>query len=333
MSSDTVSTTPAAAADRTWSLEPSGRLVHLRWAVAEVAITVDTPSVALDAAERALRLFANRALALLQDLELDDSAMGDACCAAELSISEARTALVQVYTLRVERAAALHTARRRLHRALVLVADARARAAGVRSVAASGFEAPELASLLALRQMFSAFRGGMISAGEQRARLSWALEVAAAELSVLAASPLLHDLPARSQQLLQELSARLLAWGLDEPEPLLGRALFREALAVPQLGSQLSAHPLLVEHDALALAELSAVLGNERATEALQGRVLGLLCRIRGLDPELDRLELNLIYGAPGVLGTLSLRVADLRLGFAGSRTSAPKSGRRRAAS
>ena len=42
--------------------------------------------------------------------------------------------------------------------------------------------------------------------------------------------------------------------------------------------------------------------------------MLGHLSDLRGLDNELDRLELNLVYGAAGVLGTLSLRVADLRV-------------------
>jgi hypothetical protein len=153
----------------------------------------------------------------------------------------------------------------------------------------------------------------LISAGEQRSRLSWALEVATAELSVLAANPALADLPVRSQQVVQDLAKRITAWGLHDPEPVLGRSLYREASTIPAIGSELSSHPALLEHDQQALSELSSLLAHEPAGGALDGKVLGYLCSLRGLDTELDRLELSLIYGAAGVLGALSLRVADLR--------------------
>jgi hypothetical protein len=210
----------------------------------------------------------------------------------------------------------LHQARRKLHRALVIVAEAMAREGGARCSGISGFDAPELGSLLALRQMFSAFRGGLISAGEQRTRLSWALEVAAAELSVLLANPLLSDLPLRSQRLISELARRVTDWGLREPDPVLGRSLYREVSTIPSVAAELSAHPLLVEHDERALSELAALLAHEPSGPLLESQVLGHLCSLRGLDNELDRLELTLIYGAAGALGSLSIRVADLRSRF-----------------
>lgn len=307
---------------KSWSFEPTGRLVHLRWAVAEIAINIETPSAGLDAAERALRIFAQRALVLLEAIDSESEALTDACYAASLAIGEARTSLTQGAQLRVERARSLHDARRKLHRALILVASAMACEGGARTASVSGFDAPELASLLALRQMFAAFRGGLISAGEQRARLSWALEVAAAELSVVTANPAIHDLPLRSQQMVADLARRVTAWGLKEPEPVLGRSLYREASTIPAIANELSAHPLLVEHDEQSLSELSALLSNEPSGPMLEGRVLGHLGALRGLDAELDRLELSLIYGAAGALGTLSLRVADLR-----ARLSRPMSG------
>jgi len=298
-------------APKSWSFEPTGRLVHLRWAVAEIAVGIETHSAGLEAAERALSIFSQRAVALLE--ALDSDLMADACYTAELSIAEVRAALVPGSQLRVERARSLHAARRKLHRALIVVAEAMAREGGARCAAISGFDAPELASLLALRQMFSAFGGCLISAGEERARLSWALEVAAAELSVLVANPVLSDLPLRSQQVVHELSRRVTAWGLREPDPVLGRALYREASTIPAIAGELSAHPLLIEHDEQSLSELSVLLAHEPSGALLESKVLGHLCALRGLDAELDRLELNLIYGAPGVLGSLSLRVADLR--------------------
>jgi hypothetical protein len=161
--------------------------------------------------------------------------------------------------------------------------------------------------------MFSAFRGALISAGEERARLSWALEVAGAELSVLVANPVLNDLPLRSQQLIHELSRRVTAWGLRDPDPVLGRSLYREASTIPAIAAELSVHPLLIEHDEQSLSELSALLANEPSSSLLESKVLGHLCALRGLDTDLDRLELSLIYGAAGALGSLSLRVADLR--------------------
>ena len=82
---------------------------------------------------------------------------------------------------------------------------------------------------------------------------------------------------------------------------------------IPAVADELSSHPLLVEHDEQGLSELSALLGNEPAGALLDSKVLCQLSGLRGLDPELDRLELALIYGAAGVLGTLSIRVADLR--------------------
>jgi hypothetical protein len=120
-------------------------------------------------------------------------------------------------------------------------------------------------------------------------------------------------LPLRSQQVIEDLSRRVTAWGMKEPDPVLGRSLYREASMIPAIGAELSAHPLLCEHDEQALSELSALLANEPSGPLLESSVLGHLCAMRGLDSELDRLELNLIYGAAGVLGTLSLRVADLR--------------------
>jgi hypothetical protein len=303
-------------APKSWSFEPTGRLVHLRWAVAEINISIETPSASLDAAERALKIFSQRALALLEALESDSDTLTDARYTAELGIADARNSLAQGTQLRVERARALHQARRKLHRALIVVAEAMARDGASRQSSVSGFVAPELSSLLALRQMFSAFRGGLISAGEQRARLSWALEVAAEELSVLRANPLLNDLPLRSRQQIADLSRRVTAWGMRETDPVMGRSLYREASMIPAIGAELSAHPLLVEHDEQALSELSVLLANEPSGPLLESSVLGHLCAMRGLDSELDRLELNLIYGAAGVLGSLSMRVADLRSRF-----------------
>lgn len=303
-------------APKSWSFEPTGRLVHLRWAVAEIAIGIETPSAGLDAAERALKIFSQRAVALLEALQTDADVLADACYTAELGIADARTSLAQGSQLRVERARSLHEGRRKLHRALIVVAEAMARDGAARCTSVCGFITPELSSLLALRQMFSAFRGGLISAGEQRARLSWALEVAAAELSVLVANPVLHDLPPRSQQTITDLARRVNAWALRTPDPVLGRSLYREAAMIPSIGSELSSHPMLVEHDEQALSELAALLSNEPSSPLLESKVLGQLCALRGMDAELDRLELNLIYGAAGVLGTLSLRVADLRSRF-----------------
>ncbi len=303
----------AVAPPKSWSFEPTGRLVHLRWAVAEIGIGIDTPSAGLDAAERALRIFSQRAVVLIESLDSDSDILADACYTAELGIADARNSLSQGQQLRVERARSLHDARRKLHRALIVVAEAMARDAGSRSTGVSGFDGPELGSLLALRQMFSAFRGGLISAGEERARLSWALEVAAAELSVLLANPVLNDLPLHSQQIVSDLARRVTAWGLKQAEPVLGRSLYREASMIPAIAGELSAHPLLVEHDEQSLSELSALLANEPSGSLLEARVLDHLCSLRGLDAELDRLELSLIYGAAGVLGTLSMRVADLR--------------------
>ncbi len=303
----------AVPAPKSWSFEPTGRLVHLRWAVAELAISIDTPSAALDAAERALGIFSQRAAALLEALSSDSELLSDACYTAQLSIAEARTSLAQTGQLRVERARSLHEVRRKLHRALIVVAEGLAREGSSGRSAVSGYDRPELGSLLSLRQMFSAFRGGMITAGEQRARLSWALEVAAAELSVLSANAVMHDLPMHSQQLVLDLWQRLIAWSAKEPEPVLGRSLYREASVIPAIAAELSAHPLLVEHDERSLSELAALLSNEPSGALLEGAVLGHLCALRGLDAELDRLELNLIYGAAGALGSLSLRVADLR--------------------
>lgn len=302
-----------ALAPKSWSFEPTGRLVHLRWAVAEIGINIETPSAGLDAAERALRIFCQRAVALIESMDSDSEHLADACYTADLGIAEARNSLVQGQQLRAERARSLHESRRKLHRALIVVAEAMAREGTSRQSGVSGFHAPELASLLTLRQMFSAFRGGLISAGEQRARLSWALEVAAAELSVLSANPVLNDLPVRSQQTIMDLSRRVTAWGLKQPDLMLGRALYREASTIPAVADELSAHPLLVEHDEQSLSELSALLANEPAGGLLETKVLGHLSSLRGLDAELDRLELALIYGAAGVLGTLSIRVADLR--------------------
>jgi hypothetical protein len=298
---------------KSWSFEPTGRLVHLRWAVAEIAISIETPSAALDAAERAMRIFCQRATALLESLDDDSDAIEDARYTAELGIAEARNALAQSCQLRAERARSLHEARRKLHRALIVMAEAMSREGATRSSSISGFHAPELSSLLALRSMFSAFRGALVSAGEQRSRLSWALEVVGLELSVLQANRMLTDLPPRSQKAIRELSKRVAAWGLKEPDPILGRSLYREACAVPTIASELSLHPLLLEHDEQTLSELSALLANEPSGGLLENKVLGHLCGLRGLDNELDRLELNLIYGAAGILGTLSLRVADLR--------------------
>lgn len=296
-----------------WSFEPGGRLVHLRWAVAELAIAVDTPSAKLEAAERALRLFGERALALIESLDEPSEQLSDACSAARLGVAEALRSVSSSQPLRVERAASLHEARRKLHHALVIVAEALSREAGARATSISGFDAPELGSLLGLRQMFSAFRGGLISTGEQRARLVWALAVSAAELSILRANPALSDLPLRSQQVIADLAARVAIWSAKPAEPVLGRALYREVSTIPDIGVELSAHPLLVEHDERSLSELSALLANEPWSKQLEQQVLGHLYGLRGLDNVLDRQELSLVYGESGVLGSLSMRVADLR--------------------
>jgi hypothetical protein len=298
---------------KSWSFEPTGRLVHLRWAVAEIAIGVETPSATLDAAERALGIFSQRAVALLEAMDTDDDGLADACYAAGLAVAETRTSLAQGGLLRVERARSLHQSRCKLHRALIVVAEALAKQPSDSPVGPAVLDPRELGSLLSLRQMFSAFRGGLISAGEQRGRLAWALEVAQAELSVLLANSALQELPPAAQAVVRDLAQRVAQWLAKEPEPVLGRSLHREASMIPALAGELSAHPLLVEHDAQSLSELSALLAHESASALLEGQVLSHLCALRGLDYELDRLELNLIYGAAGTLGSLSLRVNDLR--------------------
>jgi hypothetical protein len=296
-----------------WSFEPAGRLVHLRWAIAELAIELDTPNSGLDAAERALNLFALRALALVQSLERESSEhVADAACAAELGIAQVRAELRRTHDLRPERARALHAARRKLHHYLMLVAEALAMHGG-RELPLPRRQRPELRSMLTLRQLFSAFRAGLISAGEQRFRLRWALEVAAAELGVLTAHPALSMLPLGHRARIGELHGRIVAWLASDLEPLLGRALYRELSTLPSLGSELSAHPLLAEHDDIALAELSVLLAKETLRERQQPRLLSLLSALRGLDPELDRLELNLVYGARGAVAALGVRVSDLR--------------------
>src|SRR4051812_270083 len=82
-------------APKSWSFEPTGRLVHLRWAVAEINIGIETPSAALDAAERALKIFSQRAVALIEALDSDSDALADACYTAELGIADARNSLAQ----------------------------------------------------------------------------------------------------------------------------------------------------------------------------------------------------------------------------------------------
>ena len=300
-------------APKSWSFEPTGRLVHLRWAVAEIGISIETPSASLDAAERALRIFSQRAVTLLEAMDTDDEVLADACYTAELAIAEARSSIAQVGLLRVERARALNQARCKLHRALIIMAEAMAKQGRAAVEGSTGLETRELGSLLSLRQMFSAFRGGLISAGEHRARLTWALEVASAELSVLLANPALNELPITSQEVVRDLSRRVGDWLAKESEPVLGRSLYREASMIPALAGELSAHPLLIEHDEQSLSELAVLLAHESAGVLLEGQVLSHLCALRGLDFELDRLELNLIYGAAGTLGSLSLRVQDLR--------------------
>jgi hypothetical protein len=299
-------------APKSWSFEPTGRLVHLRWAVAEIAISVETPSAGLVAAERALKIFSQRAAGLLEAMNTDDDALSDACYAAELAISEARTSLAQVSLLRAERARALHQSRAKLHGALIVMAEALAKQ-GASSPEPRHLDPRELGNLLSLRQMFSAFRGGLISSGEHRGRLAWALEVARAELSVLLATPALYELPVASQTVVRDLSRRISEWLGKEAEPVLGRSLYREATMVPALVGELSSHPLLLEHDEQSLSELAALLAHESASALLEGQVLAHLCALRGLDYELDRLELSLIYGAAGTLGSLSMRVSDLR--------------------
>ena len=89
---------PSSLSDspKSWSFEPTGRLVHLRWAVAEIGINIETPSAALDAAERALRIFSQRATALIESMDSDsDGTWRTLCYTAELGIAEARSALAQ----------------------------------------------------------------------------------------------------------------------------------------------------------------------------------------------------------------------------------------------
>jgi hypothetical protein len=300
-------------AKASWSFAPVGRLVHLRWAVAEIAIGIETPSASLDAAERALRVFCQRASALLEALRDEGKSLADAVYAAELGVAEAQSSLSRGCALRAERAARLHEGRRKLHRALVVAAEAMAREESDRVSSANGVDAPELCSLLKVRHMLSAFRGALISAGEERARLSWALEVVALELSILRANPARFDLPLAAQAVIEQLAVRVAAWCARSVDPVLGRALYREACALPSIAAKLSFHPLLLEHDDQSLSELSALLANEPSGPSLESKVLGHLSALRGLDTELDRLELSLIYGAAGALGTLSLRIADLR--------------------
>src|SRR3954467_10998756 len=93
---------PAADYPKTWSFEPTGRLVHLRWAVAEIAIGIETPSAGPVSPERALRIFSQRAAPLLDSLDSDSDSLADACYTAELGIADARSSRVQGQQLRVE---------------------------------------------------------------------------------------------------------------------------------------------------------------------------------------------------------------------------------------
>jgi hypothetical protein len=295
----------------TWSFDPAGRLVHLRWAVADLPICLDTPSAALEAVDAALSIFVMRGLTLGHTLGLASVALRDATYAAEVGFEEARRALGRAHALRVERAAALHDSRRRVHRSLATIAEALASQSALAERSAPVHQ-EKLSAMLALRSALSAFCGGLISAGEERGRLSWAIEVLSAELSVLLANPLLDEL-AGARDMVASLASRVRAWGSRRPEPLLGRALYREASTIANLARAVSAEPAVVEHDRCALAEVSAILTHDARAAGEQGRVLALLHALRGLDPELDRLELSLIYGAAGAPCSVSLRTLELR--------------------
>jgi hypothetical protein len=293
-------------------MSPESQLSHLRWAIAEITIGPDAPSSVLEAVERALAHFAHRSTGLVDLLEIAFPELEDACFAARVGIDDARRQLSGTRTVRTERALGLLSARRRLYRSLVLTAEALS-ASGAKH-APSGVSV-ELGSALAVRRMLSDFRGGLVSAGgEDPFRIRWALEVAHSELSIFAAHPSFGELPRAARTSLEELRARIAVWSHGDLNPAVGQVLYERVTRISELFTQLNTCAAVLDHDSQTLAELASLLSNEEAPSMLAARVRDLLPALRGLDPTLDRLEINLIFDAQGTLPVIERRVAELRM-------------------
>jgi hypothetical protein len=293
-------------------MSPGSQLSHLRWAIAEITVGPDSPSSVIETAERALAHFAHRSTALVELLEVAYPELEDACFAARVGIDEARRLLSGARTVRSERAVGLVAARRRLYRSLVLTAEALAASGERHSPSAVSVE---LGSALAVRRMLSDFRGGLVSAaGGDPYRIRWALEVAHAELSIFASHPSYGELPRAARTSLEELRTRIAVWSHGDLNVAVGKVLYERVTRVSELFTQLNTCSAVLDHDSQTLAELASLLSNEEVPNMLAARVRDLLPALRGLDPTLDRLEINLIFDAQGTLPVIEKRVAELRM-------------------
>lgn len=239
-----------------------------------------------------------------------DAALRRATSATVLALFYVRQRLDTLSSGRTSRAA-LEGVRRTLYSAIVLLSERVAPLDGVSSVAARSLS--ELDRALAMRLLVSDFQEAVASVARGRANMSWTLSVAEAELAILMQRPAFAMGPEQHRAQLSEVRTRILRFKAKKMGTPSKSKLHAEVLATATLLAALTRRPDVKRHDARCLAALSITLSNRSFDLTMAANAAETLAALRGMDPELDRLMLELPFDPASVLALVARRVSELR--------------------
>jgi hypothetical protein len=163
---------------------------------------------------------------------------------------------------------------------------------------------------LSMRALLSDFHGSLLPRTDGAD--VWALTVAAAELSLLLEEPALAEAPARERTRLVALGARTERWSAGGRSADTASELYAEVTSSVDLLGSLSDRADVRRHDERVLHELVLLLARDEHDLDVAVGAAERLSALRGLDPELDRLIVDLPLAPAVTLKRIARRVREL---------------------
>lgn len=235
-----------------------------------------------------------------------DTGLGEGCSNALLAVRDVRRRL-SLMPIRTASRPAMEMIRRRLYMVLASLSE---QLAGLEVIdVARG----ELDQALFMRQLVSDFRGAMVAVVRGRTNLSWSLIVARSELGILLQEPGMSAGPARERTQLLALHRRLARSSGTRLDQAKKSRLHADVLETSSLLVSLSRRPDVKRHDGRALGSLALLLSRGRFSMAVAAGAVESLAVLRGMDPVLDRLMLEVPFDPQRLLAIIARRVSELR--------------------
>jgi hypothetical protein len=302
----------SAAAAREDDFDLPCQLTILRRAIACVGVFEDESSAQVCATD--LARFCALAEVIVKSFSHSELARSDAtlrrtASATVLALFYVRQQLDALPARRSSRSA-VESIRRSLYAAVALLSERLGPFDGIGSIAAHSLT--ELDRALSMRLLVSDFHEAVCSVSRGRSNMNWTLLVAEAELAIAMQSSAFGLGPEQQRAQLSEIRTRIVRFKAGKGT-LSKSTLHAEVLATSQLLASLSQRPDVKRHDERALAALSVTLSSRSLNMITAASAAETLAGLRGMDPQLDRLMLELPFEPAKVLTLLARRVSELR--------------------